>query len=464
MHFPNSIPAAVHTIRHSTTGTRLRSLLVGGLLLSGLAQSLTAQNYIRVDAAEEEAKEAAEEAARQDPEARALLDEAKAKLLSLQSLVADFESTRGGSTKNFDKQSEIYLERPNKFRVERVTGAVVEERNLIAVSDGVTVTKINRYNFAAFEQPVRAENFYLGQNFLVQFFFDPKGISFDPTDGLWRRSISLFDTNMSAYDRDTRLILLGERTLEGRSYQVVEIKYSTKRTDIRQQIYVGTDKLVYQVDTYFDGDVYSQKYRNFRINTALPVATWDKERPAKMPLIETDPVRMGAEAPDFALPGHDGGEFTLEGLLEGKKGLYICVLDGEAAKVTGNADTHLAQMRVLQEMKDKYEEQGLAVVCIVGGLGITPDVKDEMMLNWMPDVSRFNYPIAIDIDIEKGIQSSAYHNLQLSGRNNLLLDAEGRVVFAARNFTNKVNQLAFYQAMAQIGFAISAAELESAAR
>ncbi len=86
------------------------------------------------------------------------------------------------------------------------------------------------------------------------------------------------------------------------------------------------------------------------------------------------------------------------------------------------------------------------------------------MLNWMPDVSRFNYPIAIDIDLEKGIQGSAYHNFQLNGRNNLLLDAKGRVVFAAQSFTNKVNQLAFYQALAQIGFSVSAAELESAAR
>ncbi|WP_438480493.1 DUF2092 domain-containing protein [Oleiharenicola lentus] len=416
------------------------------------------------DDAEAKAKEEKETLARQDPQARALLDAAKAKLKSLKSLVADYESTRGASTKNFDKQGEVSLERPNKFRIEAVGGAVVEERTLRAVSDGQLVTTINEYNFAAFEKPVRAENFFLGQNFLVQFFFDPRGIAFDPTDGLWGRAISMFDTNMSAYDKDTKLILLGDRTLEGRKYQVVEIKYNTARTDIRQQIYIGEDKLVYQVDTYFDGMIYSQKYRNFRVDGAITAETWKREKPEKMPMIATDPVRMGAEAPDFALPGHDGGEFTLKGLLEGKKGLYVCVLDGEAAKAAGNADVHLPQMRVLQEMKDKYEKQGLAIVCIVGGTGITPDLKDEMMLNWMPDVTRFNYPIAIDIDLEKGIQGSAFHNFQLNGRNNLLLDGKGRVVFAASNFTNKVNQLAFYQALAQIGFTVSAAELESAAR
>lgn len=405
----------------------------------------------------------AETPAAQDPRARALLDEAKAKLKSVHSLIADFERSRT-PTKNFDRNHEIVLERPNRFKVMSVKGAVVEERTVLAVSDGRTVTTLEEETFIAYEKPLRAENFFLGQNFLVQLFFDSRGIAFDPTDSTWGRPISQFDTNKAAYDKDTKLTYLGSRVLEENKYDVVEIKYNTTRSDIRQQIYIGQDKFVYQVDTSFDGRLNSQKFRNFRVDPVLPSDTWNKEKPEKMPLVASDPVRMGAEAPDFTLPGANGGEVTLKNLLAGKKGLYVCVLDGAAAKVTGSADTHLAQMRMLQEMKDKFESQGLAIVCIVGGSSITPDLKDEMMLNWMPDISRFNYPIAIDIDLEKGIQGSAYQNFQLNGRNNLLLDAKGRVVFGANNFTNKVNQLAFYQALAQIGFAVSSAELDSAAR
>lgn len=435
--------------------TLILSLAVAAMPMSGHAQ----HGFVP-------APEGAEKSppARQDARARTLLDEAKARLLSLQSLVADFESTRGASTKNFDRQSEIILERPARFRIESVRGAVVEDRELIAVSDGVTVSTIQDAQFAAFERPVRAENFFFGQNFLVQFFFDPQGIRFDPTDPLWGRSVSLFDTNVSAYDRDTQLLYLGARTLEGQRYEVVEIKYNTARTDVRQQIYVGADRLIYQVDTYFDGMIFSQKFRNLRPNATLPAATWKRVVPPKMPLIVTDPVRLGAEAPSFTLPGHDGSEITLEGLLAGKKGLFVCVLDGEAGRRSSNADVHLAQMRLVEEMKKKFEAQGLAIVCIVGGTGITPDLKDEMMLNWMPDVSRFSFPIAIDVDLEKGIQGSAFHNFRLNGRNTLLLDAQARVVFASNGVTDRVNQLALYQAMAQIGFAVSPADLESAAR
>ncbi|MEJ1971977.1 MAG: DUF2092 domain-containing protein [Lacunisphaera sp.] len=226
---------------------RFARLLAMAGVIGAASLPLAAQNKsTAADDAVVREKEAKALGERQNPAARALLDEAKARLKSLQSLVVDYEATRGASTKNFDKQSEVSLERPNKFRIEAVNGAVVEERSLLAVSDGQTVTTINEDNFAAFEKPVRAENFFLGQNFLVQFFFDPRGIAFDPTDGLWGRAVSLFDSNLSAYDKDTRLALLGERTLEGCKYTVVEIKYNTDRTDIRQQIYVGEDKLVYR--------------------------------------------------------------------------------------------------------------------------------------------------------------------------------------------------------------------------
>jgi outer membrane lipoprotein-sorting protein/peroxiredoxin len=399
---------------------------------------------------------------KQDPKARQILDAAKAKLMSLKSLTADYESNRQ-PTKNFDRQSEIFLERPNRFRVEQVGGAVVEERVLQALSDGQMVSTFNSGDFVAYEKPIRKENFFLGINFLVQFFFDTRDITFDPSDATWGRAMSMFDTNASAYDRDTEIKYLGERNPQGTRFDVIEIKYNTRTNDIRQQIYIGDDKLVYQVDTYFDGMIFSQKYRNFRVNQPIPAKAWSKDKIKNMPLIASDPIRMGADAPDFTLPGHDGGEFTMKQMLSGKKGMYICTFDGAAALATGNADTHLPQMRMLQEMKDKYEKQGLMVVAIVGGTKITPDLKEEMMLNWMPDVTRFNYPILIDIDLEKGIQGAAYQNFNLNGRNNILLDAKGRVVFAAKNFNEKVNQLALYQALAQIGFTVSAADLESAA-
>jgi len=400
-----------------------------------------------------------------ESQARKLLDDAKAKLLGIRSLTVDFESNHD-PVRFFDKTAEIVLERPNKFAITDVSGAFVAERKLRAVSDGQKVTRMDEKNYIAYDKPVHAESFFLGQNFLVQFFFDSRPISFDPSDETWGRPVSVYDTNVSAYDRDVKMAYLGTRTLEDVAYEVVEIKYNTARQDTRQQVYIGPDKLVSQVDTYFDGILYSQKFRNYRIDPVLPPDTFKLVKADKMPLVDSDPVRMGASAPDFKLPNYANGgpELSMKELLKDKKGMMVCVLDGEKGLLLHNADVHLAQMRVLQELKDKFEKQGLVVVCIVGGPKITPDLTDEMKLNWMPDVTRFNYPIAVDVDIERGIQGSAFENLQLNGRNNLLLDKDGRVVYASQNFTDKVNQLALYQALAQIGFAVSAADLDSAAR
>lgn len=404
--------------------------------------------------------EAPKAPANQDPRARALLDEAKARLRDVKSLAADFEVTRN-PTKYFDRSAEIFLERPARFRVQTVSGAVNEERALGAISDGKVVTGIDARNFIAYEKPVRPESFFVGQNFLVQLFFDPGEIKFDPSSATFGRPVSVFDTNLSAYDRGTTLTLVGQRLLERKRYSVVEIKYNTARYNVRQQLYIGDDKLIYQVDTYFDGEIYSEKFRNFRIDEPLPETLWTREKPQKMPLVQTDPVRLGETAPDFTLPGASGGEFTLSEMLKGKKGAYICTFDGTAGRDTHNPDYHLRQMRILQAMKEKFEPQGLVVVAIVGGPGITPDLRNEMLTNWLPDLSRFNYPIVIDVDLEKGIQGAAYQNFDLKGRNNLLLDAKGRVVFAARDFRDKVNEIAFYQALAQIGFSVSAADVES---
>lgn len=434
----------------------VRSLLIVGLLVSGAAPFLPLHAQPTPSATPKVVVVS-------DPRARALLDEAKARFRSLRTLVADFQINRR-PTQNFDREGELSLERPARFRVEAIHGAVVEERTLIAVSDGTTVSRIDERNFVAYAQAVHPDNFFLGQNTLVQLFFSPREIAFDPADSTWGRSLSQFDANVAAYDRDTALSYLGTRELEGVRYEVVEIKYNTKRNDIRQQFYVGGDKLIYQVDTLINGDVSSQKFRNFRIDGEIPAETWRVEKPAKMPDVETKPSRIGERVPEFSLPGANGGEITLASLMQGKKGLYVCTLNGALGKWIGSADAHLAQMRVLQDLKNRFEAQGLAIVCIVGGSSIVPSVKNEMLLNWMPDISRFNYPIAIDIDLERGIQGSAYQNFQVDGRNNLLIDAEGRVVFAAQNFTDKVNLLAFYQALAQLGFTVSPADMEDAAR
>jgi outer membrane lipoprotein-sorting protein len=332
------------------------------------------------------------------PEARALLDKVKAKLAGVRSMAVDYE-LNGNPKQMFTRQGELFMERPNRYRMEAITGLTTERRDLRFLSDGQNVTSINDKFFIAYEKPIRRENFFLGVNFLVQFFFDPRPISFDPTDATWSRPISQFDTNRAAYDRDVDLMLLGAAQIEGRRYRVIEIKYNTRNNDVRQQLYIGDDDLIYQVDTYFETPwprVIAQRYRNYRLNKDLPAATWKRVLPNKMPVSKTDPVRMGVEAPDFVLPSHKGGEFSLKEMLQGKKGMYICTFDGTAAKYGGGgADTHLTQMRKVQEMKDKFEKQGLMVVAIVGGAELTPDLKNEMMLNWLPDLTRFNYPILL---------------------------------------------------------------------
>src|SRR5262249_5043226 len=127
-------------------------------------------------------------------DARRLLDEAKARLLGLRSLVADYEGTSSPS-QNFDRNGMVTFERPNKFAIDQVVGMTAQRDQMVAVCDGAKVTRMDERDFIGYEKPVREGAFFLGQNFLVQFFFDSKPIRFDPTDALWGRSVSLFDRN-----------------------------------------------------------------------------------------------------------------------------------------------------------------------------------------------------------------------------------------------------------------------------
>jgi hypothetical protein len=56
----------------------------------------------------------------------------------------------------------------------------------------------------------------------------------------------------------------------------------------------------------------------------------------------------------------------------------------------------------------------------------------------------------------------------LEGRHNLLLDKDGKVVFACDSFDHEVkgkpNMLALYQALSQIGFSVSQADYEGVVR
>jgi hypothetical protein len=130
-----------------------------------------------------------------EAKARQMLDEAKAKILALSSLIVDIEQpTRCGITpaKNFEKTGQITLQRPNKFKVERLVGTVVRKTKVLAVSDGERVTRFEDNDFVAYQKPVRANNFFLGHNFMVQYFFDKRPIRFDPTDPIWEKSVSQF--------------------------------------------------------------------------------------------------------------------------------------------------------------------------------------------------------------------------------------------------------------------------------
>src|SRR5688572_14557319 len=96
-------------------------------------------------------------------EARALLDKAKKKLQAAQTLTVEFDTTASPG-QAFTREGEMFLERPNRYRVEKIGGVMVPQRELRYLSNGQTVTKVNEQNFIAYEQPVRRENFFLGVN------------------------------------------------------------------------------------------------------------------------------------------------------------------------------------------------------------------------------------------------------------------------------------------------------------
>src|SRR5688572_6002255 len=79
------------------------------------------------------------QAIKQDTKAKELLEAAQKKLQVANSIIVDYQGA-AMSTRDFIRDSEIMLERPNRFRVDMIFGAVAEERMQFAVSDGKTVT------------------------------------------------------------------------------------------------------------------------------------------------------------------------------------------------------------------------------------------------------------------------------------------------------------------------------------
>lgn len=396
-----------------------------------------------------------------DPKAVALLEAAAKRIQSVNTLVATYCTMPAGAP--FHPQGEITLSRPNRFKVEEIKGVAALRRTLVALSDGEHVVRIDRFNHIIYKRPVRPADFADGVNAIVSYFFNP-AVGFDPTDGVWGHSISIFDSNRDAYNRYVTIRYMGEAVVDGVKVEQVRVRFNS-RTENLEQLYSFADGLLLQVDTNDGPMVRSIRLRDPKVDPVLPPDTFVFVPPKGVPVQDAEPVRLGEVAPDFELPLNTGKTIKLKELLKGKRGVLISCLDGTAGYGAAGPDAYLRQMKLLQSIRDKYTAQGLEVVVVVGSAYVTPDVKDEMMRNWMPDTSRFNYPIAIDIDLERGIQGSAYVNFNLNGRNNVLIDSEGRVAFACHNFDRmRINELALYQALGQIGFAVSPAELESVLR
>src|SRR5688572_5119430 len=74
-------------------------------------------------------------------QAQAILDRAKSKLEETKSLVVEYEFT-WDAKKGFDRQMEITMERPNRFRIDQLNGLVVETRQLMMLSDGQNVSML----------------------------------------------------------------------------------------------------------------------------------------------------------------------------------------------------------------------------------------------------------------------------------------------------------------------------------
>lgn len=401
-----------------------------------------------------------------DPEGEKLIQAALDRLSASKSLVVDAQFPRHSKDAvnnipdaTFRRNHELRLLRPHFIRAEYIFGAAVETRSVYRLVDGSNVWEINANDFVTYKQPLRPENFYQQVSPVVQYFFKP-AVDFDPTDPIWGQAVSVFTVGKSSYDRLFSSRYAGEIEHLGDRVKLVERRLTTDTQDVRQLFYLKGDE-IRQIDTRVNGNLYCVKYRNYRFDEQLPESSFVRATSSKLPIQDIDPVRLGEKAPDFELPLNNGGNVKMSELLKDRKGLLVVALNGAAGAACTGPDVYLPQMRIMQQVRDKFGAQGLEVMAVVGGTFITPDVKDEMLRNWMPDQTRFSYPIAVDIDLEKGIQGSAYHNFNLNGRNNVLLDAEGRVVFACEDFdSNRTNELALYQALAQIGFSVTPADLE----
>jgi outer membrane lipoprotein-sorting protein len=401
-----------------------------------------------------------------DATALALLEAAGARLRGLKAFSVDTTDFPPGDFEQapFQRIKVVTVKRPNLFRVDFVKEGKTERLVPETMCDGERVWSVDRGDYIAYQKPYRAANFDLGIHPIVQYFFSGT-FGFDSTDPFWGNSVSLYDTNKDAYNKFVTIRYLGEKEVVGVPMKLVRMRFNSPTEQMQRVFYFKDDWLMMVIVTWSGGLIQTTKYDDYQVNLPLDAGFFTFVAPPRFPIQETDPVRLGEKAPDFELPLEAGGTAKLQDLLRGKRGLLISVLDGTRGFGPAGPDAYLRLMRIIQSVRDKYSSQGLEVVAVVGGSYVTPDVTTEMMRNWMPDTSRFSYPVAIDVDLERGIQGTAYQNFRLGGRNNVLLDGEGKVVFACTDFDAKrVNELALYQALAQLGFSISAAELDGMAR
>lgn len=247
--------------------------------------------------------------ARADGEADALLNEVSAATRATVTLSAELTLTQSDGGPVTTTPGMVRLKRPNFAHIE-----FGEPFNHTIASDGKTVWLLektkNRY------QQNTADP---GGKGMASFQIIPVGMFFDPG----------FRGFIDPSIKET--LLAGEETVEGETYQVVEVR-GDKPYDFTLRCYVGANKLVTRTALQMKlGDktiTFGTVLSKVKVNDVLPDSTFAFVPPKEAVLYDlSDPdnklIPVGEKAYRFSVPTPTGERLALEGLLKDKKAVLV---------------------------------------------------------------------------------------------------------------------------------------------
>jgi len=250
---------------------------------------------------------------------------------------------------------------------------------------------------------------------------DPQGKNIDTP--WWALPVRFFFTqNIHPFGSDappwTSSKYVGRETIEGQSYDVIEIA-GDKPMPYVARFYFDERKL-FQRSTVRFGEgagaaVFTSELRNVRTRVNLTRQSFRFTPPATARLdtgAESRMIALGNAGPDFSLPTPDGNTLNLENFRQGKKAVLINFWFVSCLPCR-------AEFQLFQKLHNELKNDGFDIVAING-------LDDANKVKRFLREQAITFPVVLAKDMTPGVISSYKIETYPS---TYLLNSEGRIVY-----------------------------------